>query len=282
MIKLIASDIDGTLITGHRPMSETNKKAIYKAVEKGVIFTIVSGRGIDDILPVMENIPCHVISGNGAQYYDEHKNLLLSCYMDKNECCHVSHIMQEVGLMHMIYTTKGTITPMPVEAVRTAFVNRALAIETGDFERLYARYMEEYKPFIELKQVDDVSAYIKDTKVIKVEGFEVGDRMIKMTKDKLSNREKIYVSSSFFNNIEVMDHRATKGNILKKAIQLLNIDLEEVMVIGDGLNDISLFEMFDHTVAVDNAIAPIKKLAKYHVPSAACHGVAKAIEKYVL
>ncbi|MCD7840341.1 MAG: HAD-IIB family hydrolase, partial [Erysipelotrichaceae bacterium] len=100
--------------------------------------------------------------------------------------------------------------------------------------------------------------------------------------EELKNIDNIYVSSSFRNNIEVTDLHATKGAIIKLIAQKLNIQDDEVMVIGDGLNDLTMFEMFENSVAVENSEDVIKKLAQYHVDSADNDGVAEAIEKYVL
>ncbi len=282
MIKLIASDIDGTLIMGHQPISQRNRKAILKAIDKGVIFTIVSGRGVADILPVVEDIPSHIISGNGAEYYDEKRKLLLSCYMDKDTCIEISRIMQKANLCHMIYTTSGTITPMSVETVRSTFIKRNIATAGGDYEADYQQMMKDYKPFREMKHVDDLESYLKNQDIIKIEGFEIGNQTINEVKLELSNYSNICVSSSFFNNIEVTDINATKGKILHQAIDLMHIQSNEVLILGDGLNDMTLFEQFENTVAVANAVDEIKQCAKYIVSSCDKDGVAEAIEKYVL
>ncbi|MCD7894661.1 MAG: HAD family hydrolase [Erysipelotrichaceae bacterium] len=282
MIKLIASDIDGTLIMGHRPISQRNRKAILEAIDSGVIFTIVSGRGVADILPVVEGIPSHIISGNGAQYYDENGKLLLSCYMDNDTCIESSRIMQKAGLAHMIYTSSQTITPMSVETVRSTFIRRNIVTAGGDYDKDYQQMMKDYKPFREMKHIDDLETYLKDQDIIKIEGFETGNQTINDVKLKLSNYTNICVSSSFFNNIEVTDINATKGKILHQAIDLLNINSDEVLILGDGLNDMTLFEQFENTVAVENAVDEIKQHAKYIVSSCENDGVAEAIEKYVL
>ncbi|MCD7951308.1 MAG: Cof-type HAD-IIB family hydrolase [Erysipelotrichaceae bacterium] len=243
---------------------------------------MVSGRGVADILPVVEGIPSHIISGNGAQYYDDKGNLLLSCYMDKNVCIKISRIMQKAGLSHMIYTTSKTITPMPVEEVRSAFIKRNIVTAGGDYDEDYQHMMKDYKPFREMTHVDDLESYLKDKDVIKIEGFEIGHDIIDEVKSQLLNYSNICVSSSFFNNIEVTDINATKGKILHQAIDLLHIQSHEVLILGDGLNDLTLFEQFENTVAVENAVAEIKQQAKFIVSSCENDGVAEAIEKYVL
>ncbi len=182
----------------------------------------------------------------------------------------------------MIYTTSGTITPMNVETVRSTFIKRNIVTAGGDFDDDYQHMMKDYKPFREMKHIDDLETYLKDKDIIKIEGFETGDQMINQVKSQLSNYKNICVSSSFFNNIEVTDINATKGKILHQAIDLLHIQSDEVLILGDGLNDLTLFEQFENTVAVDNAVDEIKQCAKYIVSSCENDGVAEAIEKYVL
>ncbi|MCD7951309.1 MAG: Cof-type HAD-IIB family hydrolase [Erysipelotrichaceae bacterium] len=281
MIKLIACDIDGTLLGKVKVISERNRKAILAAIDKGIIFAIASGRDYHDIVPLTEGIPCHIICGNGAEYYDETGKLLMSCYMDSDACINVSNVLFNHHLYHMIFTTSGTITPMNVDEVKAMFVSRKIGLYHGDFDQ-ELQILNKRRRFREMKYIDNLEEYIPHIDIIKVEGFDITDTEIVKIKEELKDMDHIYVSSSFRNNIEVTDTNATKGDIIKLVAQKLNIKDDEVMVMGDGLNDLSMFEMFDNSVAVENSEEVIKDLAKYHVSSADNDGVAEAIEKYVL
>ncbi|WP_031542599.1 Cof-type HAD-IIB family hydrolase [Mesoplasma photuris] len=80
-----------------------------------------------------------------------------------------------------------------------------------------------------------------------------------------------------FTNIE-----ANKGNAIIKLAQLLNIKIEEVLVFGDNMNDITMFEKIPNSVAVANAVPEIKKIAKYTTDTNLNGGVSQFIKKYVL
>lgn len=281
MIRLIACDVDGTLLGKVKVISERNKKAILEAINQGVIFAIASGRDYHDILPLTDGIPCHIICGNGAQYYDEKGKLLLSCYMDKKACIKVSQTLLKHNLYHMIFTTDGTITPMDVEDVKAMFVRRKLALFDGDFNEELQK-LNQRRRFKEMRHVDDLDEFLAHTNIIKVEGFDITDDKITIIKDELKYTDDIYVSSSFSNNIEVTDTNATKGAVIKLVAQKLGILDDEVMIIGDGLNDLSMFEMFNNSVAVENSDEIIKNNAQYIVSSVDNDGVAEAIENYVL
>lgn len=78
-------------------------------------------------------------------------------------------------------------------------------------------------------------------------------------------------------NIEITDINAQKGIILEKVTKKMGIDKKDVMILGDSFNDYSMFEIFEESVAMENAISEIKKIAKYITDTNENHGVAKAI-----
>ena len=100
-------------------------------------------------------------------------------------------------------------------------------------------------------------------------------------KSEIGKLTGIAVSSSFVDNIEVTHMTAQKGIILAKVAQKMGIDKSEVMVLGDSFNDYSMFEVFEESVAMENAVPEIKKIAKYITDTNDNLGVAKAINRAV-
>ena len=86
MIKLIASDMDGTLLNDDHMISEENLKAIRKAQEMGRHFTIVTGRDYGAVKSYLEecNLKCECILSNGAEYRDVNGNVIESIHMNKD------------------------------------------------------------------------------------------------------------------------------------------------------------------------------------------------------
>lgn len=279
MIKLIATDIDGTLIGQKREISPQNLEAIRYASMKGIHFAIASGRAYQDILPVIQDyhIPCEIIAINGGQYYNAKGELLVNSCLGKTQCEIVCRIFKENNLHYMLYTSKGVVTEMDVHQTRHMFVLRKKEGTDLTYQEIYNDFQNKYEPFKTLTQVSSIHEFIKDADVYKVEGFDQTHHKIDSIKPLLSEIEEITYLSSFDNNLEVTHIDAKKGNVLMKVIDLLNISQDEVMVIGDGLNDISMFELFENSFAVDNAVDLIKQKAKYIVPSCEDDGVAKAI-----
>ena len=93
----------------------------------------------------------------------------------------------------------------------------------------------------------------------------------------ISEIEGLAISSSFSDNIEITDINAQKGIILEKVATKMNIAREEVMILVDSFNDYSMFEIFEETVAMKNAIPEVKAIAKYVTDTNDNLGGAKAI-----
>ena len=104
--------------------------------------------------------------------------------------------------------------------------------------------------------------------------------MLMDIKKEMEETPEFAVSSSFKNNLEITDIRAQKGPILKEYIESLGYTMNEVMVLGDSLNDYSMMEMdFGATIAMANADEEIKKVAKYITKSNEEDGVAYVIDE---
>lgn len=280
MIKLIVSDIDGTLTNHNSVISKENIEAIRFANSKGVKFAIASGRAYEDITPIFKEYPdieFEVIAANGAQYYDKNGKVLESCFLDVGICKKICQIYHQYNLNYMIYTTKGVFTGCCVEHVREAFVKRKMAFDGGNFDQIYQNFYKRYLPFRTMQFVDVDEFLTGNIEILKIEGIDEGEELINIVRPHVASIEGIAYLSSFPNNMEVTNQRAQKGLLLLKVIEKLKINKEEVMVIGDGANDITLFTNFVHSVAVENAVDCIKELAKYHVASNEDNGVAKAI-----
>ena len=104
--------------------------------------------------------------------------------------------------------------------------------------------------------------------------------MLGELKQRLEQNKEIAVASSFPTNLEITDVKAQKGPVLKEYIESLGYTMDEVMALGDSLNDLSMIEMdFDATVAMANAEPEVKDAAKYITKSNTEFGVAYAIDR---
>ena len=104
--------------------------------------------------------------------------------------------------------------------------------------------------------------------------------MLDELKMRLEKNKDIAVASSFPTNLEITDVKAQKGPVLKEYIESLGYTMDEVMVLGDSMNDLSMLSMdFGATVAMGNAEPEVKRAARYVTKTNEELGVAYAIDE---
>ncbi|MCC8126730.1 MAG: Cof-type HAD-IIB family hydrolase [Clostridiales bacterium] len=281
MIRLVATDLDGTLFDNLSRISPANRRAIQRLQDKGITFTIASGRDYTTVLPTLEkySLHCEAILGNGSQYIDADGNLILSCYMDKSIFLRVIDLLNQYRQYYMIFTTDGFYTGCDPQAAKEAFIERGIQ----RFHRTMDEYLPggnlAYMPCNHLVPVEDFHEFItRDLEIIKVEAFNMETSAITAVKHRLKEMDGIAYLSSFDDNIEVTDAHAQKGLILQKVAEMKGLKRDEVMVLGDGMNDISLFECFpDWSFAPANAAPMLRAIAHQVVSSNLKDGFAEAV-----
>lgn len=279
MIKMIVSDMDGTLLLTDSSISKENLEAIRYAQSKGINFTIATGRDIFGIKSIMEryNLHCSCILGNGAQFCNETGKILSSCYFPKERFKAVLKIFDDLNTYYMIFTTSGFYTTKKPEIVRDAFIERCVQRFKINKEEYFDK-AQQNMPCMHLVEIKDIDEFLnQEIDIIKVEAFNTNTALISKAKEKLAALSGIAYLSSFDDNVEVTDQKAQKGLILEQVVAKMGISKDEVMVLGDGLNDITMFERFKYSFAPENADPTIKKMAYQVVKSCEDNGVAQAI-----
>ena len=282
MIKLIASDMDGTLLNDDHMISDENLKAIRKAQEMGRHFTIVTGRDYGAVKSYLEecNLKCECILSNGAEYRDVNGNVIESVYMNKNSVKIVFDILNEAGLCIQLMTNNGSYITNK-ESDKQAIIDRFKLFNPKMPEEEVIEFVKNFHKQRGMKNIDDVYEILEsDVEILKIVTFDNDEKLIASLKEKLKeNTSDLAVASTFSNDIEISDIEAQKGLILAKTIKKMGIDKSEVIVLGDSFNDYSMFTEFENSYAMENAIPEIKEIAKYVTDSNNNDGVAKAIYK---
>lgn len=282
MIKLIASDMDGTLLNDDHMISEENLKAIRKAQEMGRHFTIVTGRDYGAVKSYLEecDLRCECILSNGAEYRDVDGNVIESVYMNKESVKIVFDILNEAGLCIQLMTNKGSYVTNK-ESDKKAIIDRFKLFNPKMTEEEVVEFVEKFHKQRGMKLIDNIYEVLEnDVEILKIVTFDNDEKLIARLKEKLrESTSDLAVASTFNNDIEISDIKAQKGLILAKAIKKMGIDKSEVIVLGDSFNDYSMFTEFENSYAMENAIPEIKEIAKYVTDSNNNDGVAKAIYK---
>ena len=281
MIKLIASDMDGTLLNDEHTISEENIKAIKIAEERGCHFTIVTGRDYSGVKNFFQefDLKCECILSNGAEYRDINGDVIARITIDNDTVRKIVQVMMEANVAIEMFTEDGMII-INEDIYKESLLQRFRRYNKGktDLEIIeIARNMyDTWKP----EMIKDVEGFLdSNTDILKIMTYHEDAQYIKELKEKLKNIEGVAVASTFANDIEISNIQAQKGLILAKVIEKMGIKKEEVIVLGDSFNDYSMFTEFENSFAMENAIPEIKEIAKYITDSNDNDGVAKAIYK---
>lgn len=281
MIKWIVSDMDGTLLNVNGTISKRNQEALRYAFSKGAKLVLATGRDLSSVKEILNqcSLSALAILGNGAQFVDEHGELLETAYFNKKLFSQVTEIFDALGIHYMIFTTDGFYATHDPEVVCEAFIERCMHRFGRSREQTLGRGP---MPCMQLRKIEDVASFLQaPLEIIKLEAFSLDESLIELAKEKLQNVSGIAYLSSFSDNVEVTDLHAQKGLILEKASDLMGIEKKEIMVLGDAFNDITMFERFPYSFAMGNAQQAIKDLAYRVVASCEEDGVAQAIEMMI-
>ncbi|MBI5975081.1 Cof-type HAD-IIB family hydrolase [Staphylococcus canis] len=282
MIKLIATDMDGTLLNAAHEVSEENIKAIQYAQSLGITVVIATGRAFyeaqDPIAPTGLKVP--YICLNGAEVRDESFDIISTSSLNHELYQRIRQELDQNDIYYQVYTNMGIYTEDP---------NRDLAIYIDIAERSGQKAdVEKIKNHIQhrldigsLKVVENYD-HIEDIPgelIMKVLAFDTDLEKIDRVKARLSEKSNLEVSSSSRGNIEITHADAKKGTAVASIAEQLGITLDETMAIGDNLNDKSMLDRVGYSVAMENAIPEIKESARYVTDTNENSGVAKAIYK---
>lgn len=267
MIKLIASDLDETLLDESSRLSEENKRVIGEALAQGLTFTLATGRMYQSAAPFAREIGLGseqpIICYNGALI----KRL-------SGETLYEKSLSPELASMIAGYGQKQGWT------VNAYF----------DDELYVAAMNQEVEDYIALAQVgvavvDDLVDFVQEGKKHLAKILIIGqpDEMpgrIEELKSLVGSEVQIVRSRNKF--IEITNMEAHKGASLLWLAKSMGLTASEVMAIGDSNNDLTMLKMAGIGVAVANASQVVKDAASHQTGANFEHGVAEAITKYAL
>lgn len=273
-IKLICIDMDGTLLNNNHEVTSENKTAILKAYSKGVNIALCTGRIFlsaryySDLL----GIDTAVIASNGAfikKGYDDEP--IFENTMPKDLALEIYNIVKKHGLKINFNSWDTLIREEEVPEEHTYFVmNRTLPKE----RQVKFIVEKDLVSLINKFEGNILKGIVSDKDNLKAL-FECKEEL------KSTFGERLHVVSSGHDNFEVMAGSTSKGNAVKHLAEILNIDREDIMCIGDSENDLSMLEFAGVSVAMGNGMNLVKEAATFITDTNENSGVAKAIEKFI-
>lgn len=290
MYKLIAIDLDGTLLNSYGKISNKNKNAIKKAKENGTQVIIASGRHITSVKSFAKEINSenYSICGNGAILYDmKNDEILYNKFIDKEKILEIINVCEQNSIYYNIYTETEILT-------RT--IEYSALFYKQENEKKDSKYQTNIRVVQDLYNFvknDNNNNYIKVTiyddnlsifnriiqKLREIEDIDVLDvghmsrKMIKV------NNEDVEIKYYY---TEITKNNVNKWNAIKVLIDKLNISKNEVVAIGDNVNDKEMLENAGLGVVMGNSAEYVKKFGNVIVNDNNSDGVAQAIEDYII
>ena len=282
MIKLIATDMDGTLLNAAHEISEENIQAIEYAQSQGITVVIATGRAFYEAnTPIAQtDLKLPYICLNGAEVRDESFNISSTSNLNRELIDRITDVLNRESIYYQIYTNIGIYTENPQRDLDIYIDIAERAGQQADVEKIKAGIQKRIDNGT-LKVVDNYDK-IKDTPgeiVMKILAFDSDLEKIDRVSEELAQSGSLAVSSSSRGNIEITHADAQKGIALQTIADRLKVDMSDVMAIGDNLNDLSMLERAGYSVAMANATDEVKATAKFETESNEDSGVGKAIMK---
>ena len=266
MIKLIASDMDGTLLNHNHKIPKENVKLINFAKIQGIEFVVATGRAYYEALPALneENINCDVISFNGGIVYDKNGNIISITPMLPKDLYYTIEILKSFDISYQLYT-KNTIYTTSIETDINAYID---LIKSNGYEPDVEHLRAEAQQKLDMgyiTEVENIELYLTENENPPIKIIAISNDISKLenTTKLLSENTSISVTSSGANNIEIMHKNATKGEALKEIAKIHGINLENAVAIGDNLNDQAMLDIVGYSVAMKNGNTILKEQAKY-------------------
>lgn len=284
-VRLIVTDMDGTLLNERGHVSEENQVAIKKAQAEGIVVAVATGRSYREASHPLQaaGISCPIICVNGAEIRDQTGKIMKNVPLDLVDYQKVNRVLQETDLYYELYTSIGTFTDNSDKAIRVVadYIQSAFpdASEAAIMEASHRRFNAG-----EISFVQDYQEVLSQagTVIYKLLTFSRDESKLRKAADQLRFMNNLAVCSSASNNLEITNINAQKGIALRELASQYDIPLKQTMAIGDNYNDVSMLSIVGVSVAMGNAVDEIKQQCTFVAENHDKHGVAHAIRELVL
>ena len=266
-IKLIALDLDGTLLTSDKKISERNLAALKAAQAKGVKVVLTTGRPLKAM-----DFFLHELGTDGRE--DEYTITFNGGLVQRNTGEILDKTVFSYDDVARIYEETDKLY-IPLDAICEGLVYQI----QSDQDSLYA----QFNPALTFEPIDfsDLSSQQTYNKCVTAYAQEPLDAAIEQISPELFERYEIFKSREML--LEWSPKNVHKATGLEKLIAHLGIERSQVMACGDEANDLSMIEWAGLGVAMQNAVAIVKEAANVVTPMTNDEdAVAWAIEEYVL
>ncbi|MGL5345762.1 MAG: HAD family hydrolase [Peptostreptococcaceae bacterium] len=257
MIKLIASDMDGTLLNSEKNLNPEFHSLLKKLKSKGIIFAAVSGRDMNSLKRVFKDIDEDIIlASNNGNFITYKGEVIFNNSIEKNKLGKIQKIIRKTAKHSTIYCGREKIYS---ESFIPAIMGR------------------RYK--LKVDVVKDITN-IKDD-IIKVTTIGNKSRLEKSLKELENLKKELMITMSGPQCFDICKLGGTKEQGIKILQDKFSINFDETMVFGDHLNDLEMMQSAYYSFAMENAKDEVKQKARFIAKTNDENGVVDAIKKVV-
>lgn len=260
---LIISDLDGTLADVDHYVNDTTKHFIRKLLDDGHLFYIATGRMkalVEDVAKGIDH-RIRVIGSNGGIIQTPNGFEITS--IDLKEKKALYEYVTEKKIPTLFFTDK--------DVLYTDFIPEFFDIPT------------EYGNVV--KKIEDVKKDVYDKEIVNIllmgHHLENPQAVLEPARKDIKANIDLTVTSSNIFNLEVYSKKASKGNALKKILEIHDLTADDVIAFGDGFNDVSMFQVAKTSVAMENAPQKVKDNASHSTLTNGENGVVKFLKKHL-
>ncbi|MCD7872659.1 MAG: HAD family hydrolase [Clostridiales bacterium] len=252
-MKVIATDLDGTLLAGNTELSDENLNAIKRLYYKGIKTVVVTGRTFYEIpLALRESdFVEYLIYSNGAGVYKKGMGNLFYSTINKKTAKEIFDLLNSYETFIELYSSGKPL------------VDEKKFSEKGfDYYRISPDFIPEMRrsriPAADFnKNFDENSEFLEMFDVF----FREQTQRAECREKLLSLYPQLEFTTSMDNNLEIMNRGINKGSGIIKFCEIENIDINDVIALGDSKNDLTLFKAVKTSFAVSNACKELKAVS---------------------
>ncbi len=281
MIRLVASDIDGTIIGENNKITSQNLKAINDIRQSNIDFTICTGKPYSMVKNFCENLHAsYGIFGNGNQIIDlkTGKEIYRKTLSQEEMNACISLAKKENLHIHL-YTDNEVITP----ELRYMDLRNFILKDSLFHSDLKFKIVPDIQEYINQNQLTVFKLIISSSSSLLNLQDELNQKMnLTIYRINKSHEYKDKIINKEYEYLDITPNKTNKSEALETLSKYLNLSSSEVMAIGDNLNDIDMIQNFGVGVAVANAYDAVKQVANYTTTNSVDDsGFAEAVYKYI-
>lgn len=268
MVKLLVLDLDGTLLDDHKQITSENRESILKAEKKGVRIALASGRHNSNLQKFGETLEMNRYNG----FFIGNNGQTIYRYDDQSNFSHgqIPHLVGEICLKYaienrLVMYARNSEQPFYYKPYRFHSDNPYR-------NRPKSGYDAKNHTFIHQSDFDKIGFFLQPP----TNTFKVTTDL----KELIGEKADVFMIDQ--GCIEISKKGVNKAKGVEKILDLMGWNKNDVMIMGDGENDLEMLRNYPMSVAMGNALPEVKKASRYLTENNNDSGVAKAIDQYIL